>query len=328
MTFRDLILLALLIAAPATPQDAPVFHTEVKLVRILATVKDAGGESMGSLDKDDFQVLDNGVAQNLAIFERYTRQPLSIALLIDTSGSTGIQLRYETDSVTRFARALFKEGNSQDALALFSFNWETTLLSSFTRQTDSIEKSVRGIKSEGGTSLYDALYLASKRLEGRDGRHVLVVVTDGNDTTSEKSFDQALEAVQLADAIIYPVLVIPISNEAGRSIGGEHALITMAERSGGRVFFPSLGDQLDAAFTDILRDLRTQYLLGYYPVGVPPTTDSFHRLDVKLKRPSLRVSARSGYYGESEQAHGWVPARAKPLIVPRNPEWPSNPTGR
>lgn len=286
-----------------------VFRVDVRLVRILATVKNASGDLVGNLEKSDFQVFDNGVPQELAVFEHHTEQPLSIALMIDTSASTGIELRYETESVNRFLRALLKEGNPQDAVELYSFNYDTALLTAFTRHLELLERKLKGIKSEGGTSLYDALSFAGESLEGREGRRVIVVVTDGGDTTSGKNFHQALEAAQMADAVIYPVLVVPITNDPGRNIGGEHALALLAQGTGGRVFQPTLGDALDQAFTDLLHDLRTQYLLGYYPKNVPPTKERFHRLEVKLRRPDLRVLARSGYYGESEQARGWTPAR-------------------
>ena len=102
----------------------------------------------------------------------------------------------------------------------------------------------------------------------------------------------------MADAVIYSVLVMPITNDAGRNVGGENALTTLGERTGGRVFAPSLGPGIDRAFSDILKELRTQYLLAYYPKAVPLTKDPFHRLDVKV-RADLRVSARNGYYGET-----------------------------
>ena len=98
--------------------------------------------------------------------------------------------------------------------------------------------------------------------------------------------------------MIYSILVMPITNDAGRNIGGENALTTIGQRTGGRVFAPNLGPGLDRAFADILNDLRTQYLLGYYPKNVPLTSDPFHRLDIKA-RGDLRVSSRNGYYGES-----------------------------
>jgi Ca-activated chloride channel family protein len=133
---------------------------------------------------------------------------------------------------------------------------------------------------------------------------VLVVVTDGGDTTSRKTYHQALEAAQRADAIIYAILVMPITNDAGRNIGGENALTTLTASTGGRVFVPALGAGLDSAFSEILSDLRTQYLIGYYPKNVPFTKDRFHRLELKLARPDLRAITRNGYYGDSEKSTG------------------------
>ncbi len=168
-----------------------------------------------------------------------------------------------------------------------------------------VDQMLKQLKSEGGTSLYDAIYLASQELEYRNGRHVMVVVTDGGDTTSSKNYHQALESAQRADTIMYPVLVVPITNDAGRNVGGENALTTLAAGTGGRVFTPSLGAQLDRAFDDILRELRTQYLIGYYPKDVPPSEDRFHALKVTVQSAQanrgLRVSTRSGYYGEANE---------------------------
>src|SRR4029077_3124419 len=115
----------------------------------------------------------------------------------------------------------------------------------------------------------------------------------------------------LADAVIYPILVVPITNDAGRNTGGENALTTMALRTGGRGFEPSLGASMDKAFDDILRDLRTQYLLAFYPKDVPLTKDRFHTLSLNLRDPSLHVVARSGYYGEALQQ---TPAAASESI--------------
>jgi Ca-activated chloride channel homolog len=303
--------LSLAALVPLAAQQ-PSFRVDVRLVRVLATVKDASGQLIGGLTRDDFQVLDNGVPQELGIFEHHTEQPLSITVMIDTSGSTDIDLKYEVDSVNRFFRALFKEGNPDDAAALVAFNWETVLLADFTHNLDRLDRGLRGIHGEGGTSLYDSLYLAAGRLEGRQGRHVIVVVTDGGDTTSSKTFHDALRAAQISDTVLYPVLVVPIANDAGRNTGGEHALATLAQNTGGRVFAPALGSALDAAFLEIIRDLRTQYLLAYYPRNVPASKDPFHRIEIRLKRPDLRVSARSGYYGEAEapkDVKGWRPVR-------------------
>jgi Ca-activated chloride channel family protein len=301
------------LAVAALAQDS-TFRVDVNLVRILATVKDRTGRLIGNLEKEDFTVLDNGASQQVAVFERRTEQPLLVSLLIDNSGSTAKDLKYEIESVNRFLRALFNEGNPKDALALYSFNYEVRKLTNFTRNQSSLERGLKGMKGEAGTSLYDAIFLAARELEDRDGRKVIVVVTDGGDTTSVKDFHAALKAAQLSDAVIYSILVMPITNDAGRNIGGENALTTLGERTGGRVFAPNLGPGIDKAFADILRELRTQYLLGFYPKNVPLTADPFHKLDIKVRGDDLRVSSRNGYYGESEAGR----RGSKISVVPRD----------
>lgn len=296
------LLLAVSFALALCGQDEPMLRVDVRLVRILATVRNAAGALVGSLGKTDFTVLDNGVPQQIAIFERQTEQPLSVALLVDNSGSTAKDLKYEVDSVTRFLRRLFGEGNAKDSVALYSFNYQVVKQNHFTRNPGSLEHSLKTLHGEGGTSLYDAIFLAAEELERREGRRVMVIVTDGGDTTSSKDFHAALEAAQLADAVIYPILVVPITNDAGRNIGGENALTSLSQGTGGRVFHPSLGAALDKALADILQELRTQYLLAYYPKNVPLTKNRFHRLAVRANGPELRVLARNGYYGEAEDA--------------------------
>jgi len=292
---RAVSLFLLTVAALA---QQPTFRVNVNLVRVVATVKDADGRLVGDVAKEDFQIFDNGAPQQIAAFERHTEQPLLVSLLVDNSGSTAKDLRYEIESVNRFLQAFFAEGNPKDALALYTFNYEVRRLTGFTRSHARLDQALRGIKAEAGTALYDAIYLSSREFGDREGRKVIVIVTDGGDTFSSKDFNAALKEAQLADAVIYSILVVPITNDAGRNTGGENALTTIGERTGGRVFAPNLGSGLDRAFTDILRELRTQYLLGFYPKDVPLNADAFHRLDVKV-RGGLRVSARNGYYGET-----------------------------
>ncbi len=290
-------------------------RVNVNLVRVLTTVRDANGQLVGSLGKEDFTILDNRAPQQVAVFERHTEQPLSVALLVDTSGSTAKDLKYEIDSVSRFLHALFGEGNPRDAVALYSFNYQVVKHNHFTRNVSPLERSLHLLKAEAGTSLYDAIYLTAQDLEGRQGRRVMVIVTDGGDTTSTKDFRAALEAAQLADAVIYPILVVPITNDAGRNIGGENALTTLAAGTGGHVFAPSVGAALDKAFSDIILALRTQYLLAFYPKDVPLTKNRFHQLEVHVQRPGLQVSARSGYYGEATGDSNSRPGRVS--IAPR-----------
>ncbi len=289
---------SLWLAAGAPAQDN-VFRSTVRLVRLQVTVKDSAGGIAGGLDKEDFQVSENGVPQEISVFERNTSLPLSIAVLIDTSGSTNKDLGYEIESTNRFFQAVTREGTPDDAVALYSFNWEVSMRAPFTRNRLRLERGLHALHGDGGTSLYDAIFLAARGLEDRDGRHAMIVVTDGGDTTSTKDFDAALEGAQRADAVLYPIVVVPIENPAGRNIGGEHALTTIAARTGGRIFMPSDSPSLDRAFDDILLELRTQYLLAYYPHNVPPGDNPFHTVAVTIRRPDLRAITRSGYYGDS-----------------------------
>ncbi len=307
-----------LLAIAVYAQPAADIRVDVNLVRVLTTVKDPSGQLVGSLPKEDFTLLDNGVPQEVSIFERRTEQPLSIALLVDISGSTAKDLKYEVDSITRFLHALFSEGNPQDAVALYSFNYETTREAYFTHNASTLEHRLRLLHGDAGTSLYDAIYLTANELEGREGRHIMVIVTDGGDTTSNKDFHAALEAAQLADATIYPVLVVPIPTDAGRNVGGENALTTLSLGTGGHVFLPTLGAEMDKAFTHLIEDLRTQYLLAYYPKDVPVTKNRFHRLEVRVRNPQLRVLARNGYYGEAETNSGTPSGRIS--VVPGKPK--------
>jgi Ca-activated chloride channel family protein len=290
---------ALSASGQSTLSAQGTIRVNVRLVPLLVTVKDAKGELVGSLKASDFTVYDSGVQQEIRVFEPNTDRPLSISVLIDDSGSTLKDMKYETSSVEKFFKALLGEGNSKDAACVVSFSSTVGLLQDFTRSFSRLQNSLRQLHPEGGTSLYDAIFAASDATRERDGRHVLVIVTDGDDTTSRVHYNEALRQAQQADAIIYPIIVVPITNDAGRNVGGENALAQMAKDTGGRTFYPSVGAQLDRAFTDILRDLRRQYMVGYYPHDLPKDVKSFHEVRVQMVRPDLQPSTRRGYYGDS-----------------------------
>ena len=311
--FLSFLAASLLLAA----QDDGTIRVKVRLVHLLVTAKDAAGNLVGNLTQDDFKVSDNGAPQKIAVFERRTEQPLSVSLLIDNSGSTAKDLKYEVDSVGRFVKALFQGGNEKDRAALYSFNYQVIKQTAFIRQPNPIDRALRQLKGEAGTSLYDAIYLASDELYGREGRHVMIIVTDGGDTTSSKDFQAALEAAQRADVVIYPLLVVPVEADAGRNVGGENALTTLSAGTGGRVQLPSVGSSLDHAFEQILNELRTQYFLAYYPKDMPLRRDRFHQIGVEMRRPGLRISTRSGYYGESESKSEAEPPGVRVLTQPQ-----------
>jgi Ca-activated chloride channel homolog len=281
-------------------QDLPVIRVNVNLVRVIATVKTPGGALVGSLAKDDFEIYDNGVPQEIAYFQRQTDQPLSVALMVDVSGSTAKDLTYEIESGGKFMRALLAEGNPEDRAALYTFDDQVRQEQGFTHNYAALIAALKKIRGTAGTSLYDAICLVSKELEPRQGRKVIVVVSDGGETTSHWGSHDALRAAQLADAVVYPVVVLPITSDAGRNRGGEAFLTYIAQGTGGRPFFPERNAQLDKAFLEIIADLRTEYSLGFYPRNVPLTSDKWHKLEVREKSGKLRVFARNGYYGESE----------------------------
>jgi Ca-activated chloride channel homolog len=291
-----------LLAAPlalAQDPESPTIRVDVRLIRVFANVKDTNGQLVGGLVKQDFRVFDNGVEQEVAVFERTTSQALRIALLLDISASVAKDLKYETEAALRFARMVIGEGNPDDSIALITFNHAVDLAAGFTRRIVRLEHAIRDIRTGAGTSLYDAVYLAGEELEGRDGRKVIIPVSDGGDTASFKKFNDAMVAAQRAQAAVYPILVTPIVTDAGRNVGGENAMQLMAERTGGRVLLPSSFEQLSKSFDEILRDLRTQYLLGYYPRNVSSKGNPFHKLEVSVKRAGLKVYARTGYYEET-----------------------------
>jgi Ca-activated chloride channel family protein len=156
------------------------------------------------------------------------------------------------------------------------------------------------LRSDFATALYDAVYLGSNRLGPKQGRKVLVLVSDGGDTASTATYAKALEQALRNDVMIYSVIDVPIEASAGRELGGEHALITLAEQTGGKSFYVSEGG-LDKAFAQVSEDLRTQYLLGYYPRNQEPGR-VFHRVEVTIPRATaeaFNIRHRTGYYGDS-----------------------------
>jgi Ca-activated chloride channel homolog len=295
MTRRSICALPCLLAA----QDSPTIRVDVRLIRVFTSVRNTSGELVGNLGKEDFLLSDNGVPQQITLFERSTAQPLNVAVLLDISASVAKDLKYEVEASLRFARSLLNEGNQDDVISLITFNHSVDLIAGFTRRLPRLENALKSLQTGAGTSVYDAIYLASEELEGRQGRKVMIVVSDGGDTASIKKFNDALIAAQRSQSAVYPILVVPIQNDAGRNRGGENAMQLIAERSGGRVLQPSSYERLSQSFDDILRDLRTQYLLGYYPKNVPSTANRFHRLEVQIRRPGLRAQSRTGYYEET-----------------------------
>jgi Ca-activated chloride channel homolog len=230
------------------------------------------------------------------VFDKESAVPLSIALAIDTSLSTRHDLPLEQASAKRFARAILRP---VDALAVFGFSETVLQSSSYTADLKRIDEGIDHVRLGAATALFDAVYLASRSLDRRQGRKVMVLITDGGDTISKIDYKEAARAAEEAEALVYSIIVVPIENSAGRETGGEHALIQLSEDTGGKYHYATSMAQLDEAFRKISDELRTQYLLAYYP-SQRLSNSQFRRIQVgisgRAEAASYRVRNRAGYY--------------------------------
>jgi Ca-activated chloride channel family protein len=282
-------------SASADQNPETTLKVDVKLVNVFVTVTDEHGAPVAGLQKENFSLLEDGKPQTISVFDKESAMPLSIVLDIDTSLSTRKDLPLELSSARRFAHAILRP---VDALSLYGFNEVVSEVVPFTSDLKTIDRGVDRVRPGAATALYDALYLGSQALEARKGRKVLVVITDGGDTVSRVDYKEAVRSAQEAEAIVYSIIVVPIEASAGRDIGGEHALIQISEDTGGKYFYATSVPELDDAFRKISDELRTQYLLAYYP-SQRLSDSSFRRIEVKVSAPSsgsFAVRHRTGYY--------------------------------
>jgi Ca-activated chloride channel homolog len=280
--------------ASAAQNSGTTLKVDVKLVNVFVTVTDEHGAPVAGLKKENFTLLEDGKPQTISTFDKESALPLSIVLDIDTSLSTRKDLPLELSSARRFAHAILRP---VDALSLYGFSEIVSEVVPFTSDLKTIDHGVDRVRLGSATALYDALYLGAQALQTRKGRKVLVVITDGGDTVSRVDYKEAVRAAQEAEAIVYSIIDVPIEASAGRDIGGEHALIQISEDTGGKYFYATSVPELDDAFRKISDELRTQYLLAYYP-SQRLSDSSFRRIEVKLDGAgsSLTVRHRAGYY--------------------------------
>jgi Ca-activated chloride channel family protein len=288
------VLLAL--APLALAAQEMTLHMDVKLVNVFVNVTDRNGAIAGGLTRDDFALAEDGRPQQIAVFERQPELPLNLTLAIDTSGSVQKDLAVESDAAKRFAQALLRP---QDQMSLLQFATGVRELTPFTSKLSQIDRGLGQLRGDWATALYDAICLGSERLGGKEGRRVLVLVSDGDDTASRATYARAVEQALRNEVMIYSIIDVPIEASAGRDLGGEHALIALAEQTGGKSFYAS-GGGLDKAFARVSDDLRSQYLLGYYPKNQEPGR-AFHRVQVTIPRAapeSFNIRHRTGYYAD------------------------------
>src|SRR6266403_3736796 len=298
MTRPTTLALLVFAACLCSAQEEPstTLKINVRLVNVFVTVVDEPLATEGSLNKENFHLMEDGKEQKISVFDKESALPLSIILEVDTSLSTKKDLPLELASARHFAHTILRP---IDALSVFQFSEIVDEVVPFTADVKTIDRGIDRIHNGAATALYDAICLGSQALDRRRGRKVMVVITDGGDTVSRYDYRDAVRAAQEAEAIVYSMIVVPVEASAGRDTGGEHALIQLSEDTGGRYYYASSLAQLDSAFHQISDELRTQYLLAYYP-SQRLSESPFRRIEVTVKGiPSdsdFKVRHRTGYF--------------------------------
>ena len=283
-------------APPETPQDPPSqrgrIRVNVNLVNVLVSVLDEHNRPAPDLPRDFFQLSEEGVLQKIDIFEPETSQPLDLALMIDSSLSAQKEMSFEQEAAAHFIRQVIRPG---DRLSVYAFDQDISQLAPFSDSVSTLQAAVRKIPPGSGTSIYDAIILGSRALQrrGEDRRRVIILVTDGGETTSRADFDAARKEAVRAGTLLYTILVRPVKNESGRNTAGEHALQTMTDTTGGAMFFPDTPQELAAIFDRIDRELRTQYRLAYYPNPRGPA-NTYRTIEVTVSAANQSAANSSG----------------------------------
>jgi VWFA-related protein len=271
----------------------PTIRSEVSLVNVIFTAKDKKGRPVADLKADDFQVFENRKPQQIEYFSEMGDQnevPLTIALLIDTSGSVKEKLEYEKTTASEFFREILRP--NKDLALIIQFDSDVNLVQDFTQSQSDLINALDNLRAGNSTSLYDAVYLAAEeKLKYEIGRKVMVVITDGEDTASKVRKEEAIEAAQKSDSLIYGIGVR--SPEFNSNFG---VLKTFAEETGGEFFSPRAKlNEIRDAFRSIGEDIRGQYSLAYRS-GDQRKDGKFRAISIRCRVRGVRIRARKGYY--------------------------------
>jgi Ca-activated chloride channel family protein len=310
------------LSQPPAPPPPPVQNSRqgaiirnVNLVDVLFSVVTKHEKLITDLTKDDFKVFDDNVQQEISAFSQPTDLPLRIGMVLDTSNSIRDRLKFEQDAAIDFLFNALRHG--RDQAFLMTFDDGPQIIKNFTEDGGELRDTILKQRAGGGTSLYDAVYAASEELLNKsplppgpnpDVRRVLVIISDGDDNSSNHSRGEAVEMAQRAGVIIYaiststewvsqdeehdPAKRINRKYEKGE---GDHVLEQLAGETGGRAFFPYWIDDLGQSFLDIGDALRHQYALAYSPAGRIPD-GKYHTIRIQVDRKNVIVRARKGYY--------------------------------
>jgi VWFA-related protein len=312
-------------APPPPPEEESMgtLKLNVNLVDLFFTVKNKSGELVPHLTKDDCSVSEDKVPQTLKNFNAETHLPLTLAILLDTSGSQIDVLPLEQQAGGQFLERVLK---SKDQALLLSFDVNVDLLQDFTNSahmlTHAMDKAQintaggngsSGIPGLGGgtipihgtpkgTLLYDAIYLASnEKMAQQNGRKAMIILTDGDDQGSDHKIQEAIAAAQKANTIVYVILIADPGFYGGFGYSGYSAAKKISEESGGRLInVGANGKKLDAAFQLIEEELRTEYLASYTPTNAKQD-GTFRHISVQCKGDDMKVQVRRGYYAPAPE---------------------------
>jgi len=281
-------------------QDDKPLKLKADLVTVITSVTDSSGNQINDLTQKDFDVFEDEGPQDIAGFYREGQIPLRLMFLFDISGSIRHRIEFEKRAAAQFFRNVVRPG---DQAALMSISSDAKIELQLTSDIDHLISTLSDLKPQGATALYDGLIAAAKYLRPTEGRHVLVVLSDGTDTVSTSTLAQALAEAQKSDAVIYGVHSTGVAPSASvQDLAGEFVLKAMCEDTGGRAFFPPIYEDqkketrdLDEIYKRLAAEVRAQFVLTYYSKSdAKPGT--FRTIRVDVKRPGLQVRARRGYY--------------------------------
>jgi Ca-activated chloride channel family protein len=267
-------------------EPAPKFKAGVAIVPVAAVVRDGSGQLVRDLTRDDFQVLEDGVARTIVDFRSTDQAPISIAVVLDTSGSMRDENKKQASAVVE---AVLRGLGTQDEAALFTFDKNLRQETPFTNDDAVIQSALGKVVMWGQTSLYDAVGDTAKRLsEQQAPRRAVVVITDGFDNSSSRT---AADVSTLASSVDVPVYVVAVAPKRRFFGGGDSGLTNLAHWTGGEQANAATPEQLEAAVATLLAELRQQYFIAIDS----STTPGWHRLEVKTRKRGLTVRARNGY---------------------------------
>lgn len=301
------------------PGTTPTLKVSTEVVNVLAIVKDKKGHLIPDINKEDFQVLEDNVPQEIRYFSKQTDTPLTLGILVDTSPSQERVLSLEQEEAKNFIDQVIKP---KDLAFVLHFDVEVELLQDFTSDNRMLSKAIDetvinggggGVlpgtfptsASQGATHLYDAVYLsANELLKNEVGRKVIILLTDGEDQGSKEKLQTALEAAQRSDLIIYSIEVSDrmFYPSHGMFYSGDSVLKKLSDETGGHVIEVKANRDISRAFQEIADELRTQYLLGYVPSNTRHD-GSFRKIQVKVPNKDYKIQARRGYYASNQQAN-------------------------